>query len=172
MNTKKFVFLDIENTLIEEFESPTFITTKEKVSSFVEGAEIICCFSWAINNVEDLHKRYPIVKSIQDFYNFTFWNFIFRDELFLTFKNVFGAGLDFNEFEDLCRSLGKEYVFQLFIRKLFANPLNLDSESMLCCLYDDTVDCMECYLYDDTVENTTLITHINGIQITIKTVKV
>ena len=160
MNKRTFVFLDIENTLIEEFDSPTFVTTKEQISNFVEGASLIICFSWAINNVEDLKKRMPIVDSIQDFYGFTFREFIFRDDLFPIFKEMFGVGLDFNEFEDFCRSLGKEYVFQLFIRKLFANPG-----------YPDSID-MECYLYDDKVEDTTLTTYINGSQITIKTVKV
>ena len=159
MKPRIFVFLDIEGTLIEEFDSPTFITTKERISDFIEGASKVICFSWAINNVEDLEKRMPIVKSIQDFYGFTFRDFVFRDDLFPIFKEMFGVGLDFNEFEDFCRSLGKEYVFQLFIRKLFVKHIDLSED-------------IECYLYDDKVEDTTLTTHINGSQITIKTVKV
>lgn len=158
MNKRTFVFLDIENTLIEDFENPTFIAEKEMIAGFVEGASLIICFSWAVNNVDDLAKRISILDTIQRFYNFKFGDFILRDSLYITFKKKFGSGLDFNEFEDICRSLGKEYVFQLFIREKFAQQFR-DGD-------------IECYLYDDTVENTTLITHMNGSQITIKTVKV
>ena len=139
---KNIIFLDIEGTLIEDFDNPTMLTeNKSKVSQLIKDAKEIICFSWAINNSSDLLKRLFTINRIESEFGFKFDSFIFRDDMFPMFKGMFGSGLDFNEFEDICRSLGKEIVFQMFIRKMFIK---------------DNKELTNFFLLDDKVERTTL----------------
>lgn len=134
--------MDIEGTLIEDFDNPTILhENKEQVSLLARDNENVLCFSWAINNAHDLAVRKHIIENIEKEFGFKFKSFVFRDSLFQMFKHRFGIGLDFNEFEDICRSLGKEIVFQMFVRKILKDENEQANFTLL----------------DDTVENTVLI---------------
>jgi len=112
------LFLDIEGTLIESIDNPEFLSTVSKFSHLIESAEEVHCFSWAICNERDLESCRSIISSIEsDLIRRKFDSFIFRDSFFKMFRERFGQ-IEFFEFEEFCRDLGKEFVFQQFVRKM------------------------------------------------------
>jgi len=144
---KQFLFLDIEGTLIEDFSNPVFLSEHKRVIQNCISEKItdgIQCFSWAICNEDEWIAVKPIIEEIEKFFGFHFSNFVFRDQLFPVFKRKFGAGLTFSEFEELCNSLGKETVFQIFIREQFTDSLTFPRPASF-------------LLVDDRVSDTTLI---------------
>lgn len=144
---KHFLFLDIEGTLIEDFHNPVFLSEHKRMIQNCTSDKItdgIQCFSWAICNENEWAAVKPIIEEIEKFFGFRFANFVFRDQLFPIFKRKFGAGLTFSEFEELCNSLGKETVFQIFIREQFTDSLTFPEKASFT-------------LVDDRVCNTTLV---------------
>ena len=151
----KHLYLDIEGTLIADFSNPVFLT--ENIAGIKDAMEThsfdtVNVFSWAITSVNDLYgNNLAILHQIEEALGRKFDSIVFRDNMFEAFKRRFGQ-IDFIEFEELCRSLGKEFVFQFFIRNIAEHGDNSHS-----------------VLIDDTVEDTVLgFNH----SITIQTVKV
>lgn len=113
------VFLDLEGTLINSIDDPTFkneVIDSILFKSLLEQASNVHLFSWAITNQDDEVKYKFLICAVAERLGVKFKSIVLRDEMFPLFRRRFGM-IDFNEFEDLCRSLGKEFVFQFFIRE-------------------------------------------------------
>lgn len=157
---QKLVYLDIEGTLIEDFSNPIILEkNKQMVNELISDTSQVFGFSWAVCNYNDNCKFQNTIEFIDNEFEIGFHHFVHRDNLFDMFKKIFGSGLDFNEFEDFCNSLGKEYVFQQYIRKIILN------------IYEDEEDIVA-VLLDDRVEDTVLeMKTKNGFDIKIITIK-
>lgn len=135
MNSDHILFLDIEGTVIEDFDNPAFMNEQiEAFSGLVRTAKELHCFSWAICNAIELRSVSPIMKEIENRIDRKFTSVIFRDDMFSVFRKKFG-NIDRMEFDDICRSLGKEIIFQIFIREVFDRK-----EPQEFILIDDRVD--------------------------------
>jgi hypothetical protein len=131
------LFLDIEGTLIESMDSPNFLTTildSDWLKNLISKSNEIHCFSWAICNPKELESSKWLIRAIEERLDIRFKTMIFRDDLFLPFRKQFG-NFSFMEFEEMCRLLGKESIFQFFIRNVFERK-----EHTFFTLVDDMVE--------------------------------
>jgi hypothetical protein len=139
------LFLDLEGTIIEDLDNPNFLAINRRLilDKIAESREVHL-FSWAIVNEDDLNKTKWIVEAVEEWLDIKFTSIVFRDDMFSMFRKQFGA-IDMIEFNELCNSLGKEFVFQKFIRNSFIHEKRFASKSEI-----------EVTLIDDKVTNTAL----------------
>lgn len=139
---KNSLFLDLEGTIIESIDNPVFLSAFIESQWFIRNlseADEFHLFSWAITSSSDLDSKKWLITQVENRLGIKFNSVIFRDDFFPFFRSKFG-NIDFIEFEEICRSLGKECVFQMFIRNVF----------------DNTGKCDRFVLIDDMVDDTTL----------------
>lgn len=151
------LFLDIEGTIIDDFDGLLFMDSQiNAIKSLISNADELFCFSWAICNTNDLTNKLPIIRAIEKRICRPFDSFIFRDGMLPLFRKKFG-NIDMMEFEEICRSLGKEIIFRIFISDDFKS----DKTDFL--LVDDTVTNTSLYLVNRTIR-TLNICDLNGVK--------
>lgn len=136
------LFLDLEGTLIKDASDSSFLTEiidSEWFSELVESAESISLFSWAITCQDDVNSHKWLIGAVEDRIGISFSRIILRDDFHSAFRRQFGA-IDKIEFDELCRSLGKETVFQMFIRNI--DPQSASISTLLDDMVDDTILCV------------------------------
>lgn len=139
------LFLDLEGTIIEDLDNPNFLAINRRlILDKIAESQEVHLFSWAIVNEDDLKLVKWIVEEVEEWLDIKFTSIVFRDDMFSMFRKQFGA-IDMIEFNELCNSLGKEFVFQKFIRDSFIHEKRFASRSEI-----------EVTLIDDKVANTVL----------------
>lgn len=138
---KRSLFLDLEGTLVESMDNPIILDhiREEWFTNLITDANEIYLFSWAITSYADIGSSLWLIRHLEEMMGIKFTNIIKRDDFFSFFRGKFG-NIELFEMEEICCSLGKEIVFQMFIRNIFRNPNGCEIFSLI----------------DDMVENTVL----------------
>lgn len=138
---KSAVFLDLEGTIIDSMDNPVFLSehiTREWFTNILAEADEFHLFSWAITSAEDVKSKEWLVRQVEETLGIKFKSIVLRDDFFPFFRSRFGH-IDFVEFEEICRSLGKETVFQMFIRNIFSNTGKCEIFQLIDDMVDDTI---------------------------------
>lgn len=113
------LFLDLEGTVIKDLTDPVFLPEIIDTSWFktaLTHAFQVNIFSWAIVSQADLKANQWLIDAVADRLGMKINQVVLRDDFLPFFRSRFGA-IDHIEFEELCRSLGKATVFEMFIRE-------------------------------------------------------
>lgn len=138
---KNAMFLDLEGTIIDSMDNPVFLPENidsEWFTDRIADASEFHLFSWAITSNQDVASSKWLISHVEERLGIKFTSVILRDDFFPFFKAKFG-NIDFMEFEELCRSLGKETVFQLFIRNVFKNENACNMFTLIDDMVEDTI---------------------------------
>lgn len=138
---KNSLFLDLEGTIIDSMDNPVFLPENidsEWFTGRIADASEFHLFSWAITSNQDVASSKWLISHVEERLGIKFTSVILRDDFFPFFKAKFG-NIDFMEFEELCRALGKETVFQFFIRNIFNNENACNMFTLIDDMVEDTI---------------------------------
>lgn len=138
---KSSLFLDLEGTIIDSMDNPVFLPDNidsEWFTRRIADASEFHLFSWAITSCQDATSSKWLISNVEERLGIKFTSVVLRDDFIAFFRAKFG-NIDFVEFEELCRSLGKETVFQLFIRNIFKNENGCNIFTLIDDMVEDTI---------------------------------
>lgn len=137
---KRSLFLDLEGTIIESMDNPMILENirEEWFTRLIAEADEIHMFSWAITSDADIASSLWLIRHVEETIGIKFTSIVKRDDFFAFFRRKFG-NIELFEMEEICRSLGKETVFQMFVRNIFANPNGCEIFSLVDDMVEDTI---------------------------------